>query len=1676
MSASAATTPRSKTTSGLFGSPIDSVLLVQEAANPDLSNTIPFIVKDILAILSKKKHLLTENLFRQASDKTKVKQLKNEYEKAFRSGALSQGVDLDKWATDDVHTISAVLKLYLFYLPQSLLLPSPTGSAVQKIVEELSIHSRDLLNALLYYFSALTSLASANKVSVSIICKIFGPILLPPGKDPSPTHAKTAEAVLKSLLEKRGDKGGDVKSKPKEKVSMSDREVDPDKSSATPTKTTTTTTTPSRVSSKVLSPPTPSTTTTSPNSRSDSEKKESATLQNQIKVLTTKLAERDKALDLAKKNNETGTKRLKELESKISETEKMIRAAESAQGILQDQLRIKEKKINDQEKTIENMKESEKLKNARSQQETDRQNNQQAAQIATLNQQSKELQATLDAKQAANDKFLKEMAAVKEAVARASQKLQNQQKTNQDLRDAIKQMQEENGPIVSLKQQMAELDARYREEQLLRKKYYNMYIQEKGNIRVYGRIRPLSSTGFGNAAKESVVASTVDEYTIRIDGDKQPKMFDYDKMFAPDTSQEQIFDDVGDMVQSAADGYNVCIFAYGQTGSGKTHTMMGYDTSPGIIPRAARKLFDLLEAGKSTTQYKVSCCMMELYNDELLDLFSKEDLKKQINTWVTSEILSHTNRRAGDKLNITKDARGIVIVQNIVSKDCHSAQELLQLIKTGSSNRHVESTNMNEHSSRSHLLIALYIETRSIKSPSQEYTLGKLTLVDLAGSERVGKSGATDVRLKEAQSINKSLAAIGHVISALSSGEAHIPYRNNKLTMLLSDSIGGNAKTLMMVCVSPAFSNRDETLNSLAYAQRIRSVTNRATKNASGLKSPDASSSRESSTPGTPVTRSVEVDDFKKMTADRKAFDDSNSSTSTSMTSSPELSFTDSPDMRHLSMSPKLPSRPTIANRRAATKDALKNKAKIEADSASIVAENQAAMGAKSPAAIPLSAAATPTRTNSTPNIMVRTMPKGAGNTLLAQALKQTTIEGVNLRASTGSIPTSVSSVPLDFFMDEKQKKLIRVIGRRGTRVETVVYAASTVSEECVFILDLFDKIIVWNGSKANRIEKAKAVDVASRMKHKERKSRAEVINIDGPDKAAAEAEFWKALGGKPSKIAENPPVEEPDTMDYLYVWEKDGQIDYTPVGVGKLQREMIEADKCYILDSGNEVYVWQGQKAPLKFKKESVLLCQKLMKSNASRPSWVKPFKVLEGGETILFKEKFTNWPDVLPIQMASTPRGNISVTKHEDRPLDVNAMFNNKKPEVTRVVFDGDNGSGKKTIWMIKEFGKTEVPQAEWGIFRSSESYIILYTYMVRNREVNVLYFWQGRDSSVSEKGTSAYLTVNVGEEITNGGATQVRVVQNQETPHFLSVFKDRFIVVNSVSKSHNPSIPCWKLFHVSARATQSQYYPIQMPFVTPLGLCSLDCFLIMNETECKLWKGSAASNEKVEAARRATKFIPGILNVTEIKEKEEDASFWKALGGELPAGSPKYSTMSKNSLAKLFQCSNASGTFKAEEVFDFCQDNLEDNDMAILDTGGPRLYVWVGKKANEEKQKKTLETANNYQKLIIEKRGSCRSEVVKSGKEPPDFTACFHGWDHTKTSLSNEPFQTVDEVFAEYSKTYTIEELRTKPAKLDSRNLEKYLSTEDFVKYFKMTQAEFQKQLSWKQENTKKALGLY
>ncbi|KAK7262798.1 hypothetical protein RJT34_30379 [Clitoria ternatea] len=381
-----------------------------------------------------------------------------------------------------------------------------------------------------------------------------------------------------------------------------------------------------------------------------------------------------------------------------------------------------------------------------------------------------------------------------------------------EMKEDIDRKNEQTATILKMQgAQLAEMEALYREEQVLRKRYFNTIEDMKGKIRVYCRLRPLSEKEIAEKEREALTA--VDEFTVEHPWkDDKPKQYIYDRVFNADETQESVFEDTKYLVQSAVDGFNVCIFAYGQTGSGKTFTIYGGENNPGLTPRAIAELFGILKRDSNKYSFSLKAYMVELYQDTLIDLLLPKNGKHL-------------------KLDIKKDSTGMVVVENVTVMSISTMEELNSIIQRGSERRHISGTQMNDESSRSHLILSIVIESTNLQS--QSVARGKLSFVDLAGSERVKKSGSTGSQLKEAQSINKSLSALGDVISALSSGGQHTPYRNHKLTMLMSDSLGGNAKTLMFVNVSPTVSSLDETHNSLMYASRVRSIVNDPSKNVS---------------------------------------------------------------------------------------------------------------------------------------------------------------------------------------------------------------------------------------------------------------------------------------------------------------------------------------------------------------------------------------------------------------------------------------------------------------------------------------------------------------------------------------------------------------------------------------------------------------------------------------------------------------------------------------------------------------------------------------------------------------------------------------------------------------------------------------------------------------------------
>ena len=407
--------------------------------------------------------------------------------------------------------------------------------------------------------------------------------------------------------------------------------------------------------------------------------------------------------------------------------------------------------------------------------------------------------------------------------------------------------------IETQRQKIHALEELRKSDQISRKKLFNTIQDLKGKIRVYARVRPVLNMEQRKGQQFALQFPDAFSISHLWKRDASPREYTFDGVFSPDASQNDVFQQTEDLIQSTLDGYNVCIFAYGQTGSGKTYTIYGSDSQPGLAPRGIRKLFELLNKNAHHTSYRVSCYMLELYRDTLMDLLVEKksdgleerryselpiplsspsfprrtslprlsDCPPILENKRLSELPRHKERL---EIKTEKGIHSMVHVQGVTTVEVDSAEDLIATFERGQRRRHVAATQMNIQSSRSHLIMSIVVEATDLQSLTQ--TKGKLTFVDLAGSERLKKSGSAGQQLKEAQAINKSLSALGDVISALARGDGHIPYRNHKLTMLMSDSIGGNAKTLMFVNVSPTDDNLAETQNSLQYATRVRTIKN----------------------------------------------------------------------------------------------------------------------------------------------------------------------------------------------------------------------------------------------------------------------------------------------------------------------------------------------------------------------------------------------------------------------------------------------------------------------------------------------------------------------------------------------------------------------------------------------------------------------------------------------------------------------------------------------------------------------------------------------------------------------------------------------------------------------------------------------------------------------------------
>ena len=380
----------------------------------------------------------------------------------------------------------------------------------------------------------------------------------------------------------------------------------------------------------------------------------------------------------------------------------------------------------------------------------------------------------------------------------------------------------------------------------------------QGNIQVCCRIRPMSSGESQKGLHE--VAQSLSETEVGCFDERTQswKSYAFDKVWGPETKQPDVFQDVEPMALSVIDGFNSCIFAYGQTGSGKTYTMEGDKENGryGISQRTVQKIFGMLQdrakeqqnkmkaqGDLNSFEYDIEIGMLEIYNDEgkcccyivvgypvhlvqLIYMFSLANCAvydlldpnfSGIQGWNRGSPRGSPQKRS---LDVRHGGDNVVDVPDLRKEQVNSVSDVLLALDRGNTNRAKAATNLNEHSSRSHMILRVDVTSGVGETKNK----GTLYLVDLAGSERVRKSEVEGQALKEAQHINKSLSALGNVMEALDRKSSHVPYRDSKLTHLLQNALGGNSRTMMVVTVCPHNNAYDETAFALKFATRVRRI------------------------------------------------------------------------------------------------------------------------------------------------------------------------------------------------------------------------------------------------------------------------------------------------------------------------------------------------------------------------------------------------------------------------------------------------------------------------------------------------------------------------------------------------------------------------------------------------------------------------------------------------------------------------------------------------------------------------------------------------------------------------------------------------------------------------------------------------------------------------------------
>ncbi|XP_077161625.1 gelsolin isoform X3 [Paroedura picta] len=578
-------------------------------------------------------------------------------------------------------------------------------------------------------------------------------------------------------------------------------------------------------------------------------------------------------------------------------------------------------------------------------------------------------------------------------------------------------------------------------------------------------------------------------------------------------------------------------------------------------------------------------------------------------------------------------------------------------------------------------------------------------------------------------------------------------------------------------------------------------------------------------------------------------------------------------------------------------------------------------------------------------------------------------------------------------------QRLLQIKGRRAVRATEVPVSWDSFNTGDCFILDLGSNIHQWCGSQSNRFEKLKATQVAKGIRDNERSGRARVYVTD---EGAERDEMLQVLGPRPSLPDGSTDDQQADASNRrlakLYkVSNGAGTMAVSLVAdENPFSQAALNSDDCFILDHGTDgkIFVWKGKNANAEERKAALKTASEFI-TKMGYPRHTQIQVLPESGETPLFKQFFKNWWDRDQTEGLGVAYVSGHVAKIEKVPFDVSTLHTS--PTMAAQHGMEDDGSGNKQIWRIEGSTKVPVDPSHYGQFYGGDSYIILYDYRHGNKQGKIIYTWQGADSSQEEIATSAFLSVQLDEEL-GGTPVQKRVVQGKEPPHLMSLFGGKPLIVykGGTSREGGQTSPAaTRLFQVRSSTSGATRAVELDPAAQELN--SNDAFVLKTPSATYLWVGQGASDAEKSGAKELLKVLG--VSATQVAEGREPGGFWEALGGRAPyRTSPRLKDKKMDAHPpRLFACSNKSGRFVIEEVpGELTQDDLATDDVMLLDTWD-QVFVWIGKDAQEEEKTEAQASATRY----IETDPANRDRrtpitVIRQEHEPPTFTGWFLGWE--------------------------------------------------------------------------------